>query len=112
MDQTVLKKLAVSLQGELRTDDLSRALYATDASVYRKLPVAVAYPKNTSDIRTLVHFASQQGIGLIPRTAGTSLAGQCVGEGIVVDVSKHFTQIIHLDEKNKQGACSTWSGPR
>ncbi len=102
MDQTVLKKLAVSLQGELRTDDLSRALYATDASVYRKLPGAVAYPKNTSDIRTLVHFASQHGIGLIPRTAGTSLAGQCVGEGIVVDVSKHFTQIIHLDEKNKQ----------
>lgn len=98
----MLKDLAQKLQGDLLTDELSRALYATDASVYRKLPLAVAYPKNISDIKILVAFANQHKIGLIPRTAGTSLAGQCVGEGIVVDVSREFTEIISLDKEKKQ----------
>ena len=102
MNTYQLKDLAESLEGDLLTDELSRALYATDASVYRKLPLAVAYPKNTSDIKTLVAFASENKIGLIPRTAGTSLAGQCVGDGIVVDVSREFTEIIAFDEKKKQ----------
>tara|TARA_R110002072_G_scaffold301557_2_gene481531 strand:+ start:18704 stop:21511 length:2808 start_codon:yes stop_codon:yes gene_type:complete len=65
------------------------------------LPLAVAFPKNTSDLQKLITFASKEGIGLIPRTAGTSLAGQCVGKGIVVDVSKHFTQILEIDINNK-----------
>ena len=98
----MLKNLADSLQGELLSDNLSKALYATDASVYRKLPMAVAYPKNTNDICSLVHFAKKHEVGLIPRTAGTSLAGQCVGDGIVVDVSKHLSEIIHLDKEKKQ----------
>ncbi|KQC29033.1 FAD-binding and (Fe-S)-binding domain-containing protein [Flagellimonas eckloniae] len=102
MDKSFFKSLSEELQGELFTDDLSRALYATDASVYRKTPVAVVYPKNKEDIKTLIAFANKQHIGLIPRTAGTSLAGQCVGTGIVVDVSKHFTQILSLDKEKKQ----------
>ncbi|PWL39230.1 FAD-binding oxidoreductase [Flagellimonas aquimarina] len=102
MDKTLLKSLSQELQGELLIDDLSRALYATDASVYRKQPAAVAYPMTTKDIQILISFANKHDIGLIPRTAGTSLAGQCVGEGIVVDVSKHFTQILTLDEEKKQ----------
>ncbi len=65
------------------------------------LPLGVAFPKNTSDLQKLLAFASKEGIGLIPRTAGTSLAGQCVGKGIVVDVSKHFTQILEIDKTNK-----------
>src|SRR5690606_5907522 len=63
---------------------------------------AVAYPRSVADIKKLIHFAKENHIGLIPRTAGTSLAGQCVGDGIVVDVSRHFTNIIALDEKNKR----------
>ncbi|MGW9686364.1 FAD-binding and (Fe-S)-binding domain-containing protein [Flagellimonas sp. 2504JD1-5] len=102
MDKSLLKKLAKKLQGEFLFDSLSKALYATDASVYRKIPMAVAYPKSAEDIKILVAFATKNGIGLIPRTAGTSLAGQCVGDGIVVDVSKHFTQILELDEEKKQ----------
>src|SRR5690606_5926933 len=77
-------------------------LYATDASVYRKLPTAVAFPKDAADIKVLVNFANEHGIGLIPRTAGTSLAGQCVGEGIVVDVSRNFTKILGFDQERKQ----------
>ncbi|NQY06508.1 MAG: FAD-binding protein [Flavobacteriaceae bacterium] len=90
------------LTGEVYYDALHKTIYATDASVYRKIPLAVAYPKTTSDITKLIDFANNNATSLIPRTAGTSLAGQCVGDGIVVDVSKHFTNIIKVDEKTKQ----------
>lgn len=102
MDQNDLKSLAGSLTGSLHWDSLHKRLYATDASVYRMLPMAVAYPANEEDLRKLVAFASRHGVGLIPRTAGTSLAGQCVGEGIVVDVSRHFTAILSVDPANKE----------
>ncbi len=90
------------MAGELFFDDLTKALYATDASVYRKTPTAIAYPKNDRDIQKLVAFANSEEIGLVPRTAGTSLAGQCVGNGIIVDTSRYFTSILSLDEQKKQ----------
>ena len=96
-----LSDLKKTLSGELHFDDLHKSLYATDASVYRKIPMAVAYPKDVNDIKVLIDFATKNQITLIPRTAGTSLAGQCVGDGIVVDVSKHFTKILAFDEINK-----------
>lgn len=98
----MLNRLEEELEGDLNIDALTTTLYATDASVYRKKPMAVAFPKSIQDIKKLVAFATENKIGLIPRTAGTSLAGQCVGDGIVVDVSRHFTDILHLDEKLKQ----------
>lgn len=96
-----LKVLQNTLEGELHYDALMRTLYATDASVYRMLPIAVAYPKHNQDIKVLIAFAKKYKTSLIPRTAGTSLAGQCVGKGIVVDVSKYFTKIIDINETNK-----------
>ncbi|WP_452233032.1 FAD-binding and (Fe-S)-binding domain-containing protein [Lacinutrix sp. MEBiC02595] len=96
-----LKNLQTQLLGELFVDDLMRSIYATDASIYRKLPLAVAYPKDAKDIKLLIAFAKENNTSLIPRTAGTSLAGQCVGEGIVVDVSKYFTKIISVNEKEQ-----------
>ena len=96
-----LETLKSKLEGELHFDDLMRKLYATDASVYRKLPLAVAFPKSNQDITLLIDFAKRNHTSLIPRTAGTSLAGQCVGEGIVVDVSKHFTRILDINETDK-----------
>lgn len=86
-----------SLEGELFTDETHRRLYATDASAYREIPQAVAIPKHKADLITLVKFANEHQNSLIPRTAGTSLAGQVVGGGIVVDVSKHFNQIIEVN---------------
>jgi FAD/FMN-containing dehydrogenase/Fe-S oxidoreductase len=94
-----LKALAKELQGELFYDKTIRTLYATDASAYRELPLAVAIPKSDNDIKRLIQFASAEGTSLIPRTAGTSLAGQVVGSGIVVDVSKQFTQILELNKE-------------
>ena len=96
-----LKTLSTELKGELFFDNLHKSIYATDASVYRKIPLAVAYPKDKNDIKKLIAFANNQNITLIPRTAGTSLAGQCVGEGIVVDVSKYFTKILEFNKEQK-----------
>ncbi|MHA7129047.1 FAD-binding and (Fe-S)-binding domain-containing protein [Algoriphagus namhaensis] len=96
-----LEKLATQLEGKLQFDQLSRTLYGTDASVYREIPLAVAFPKSEADIQKLIQFANENGTSLIPRTAGTSLAGQCVGNGIVVDVSKHFTQILEFNKEER-----------
>lgn len=96
-----LPRLSKQLEGSLHWDDLTLALYATDASVYRQRPLAVAYPANVNDLKALIAFANHHGIGLIPRTAGTSLAGQCVGSGIVIDLSKHFTHILEFNPEER-----------
>ena len=98
---TQLQNLQSKLSGDLFFDDLHKSIYATDASVYRKIPTAIAIPKSVEDIQHLIAFAKEQQTTLIPRAAGTSLAGQCVGDGIVVDISKYFTKIIAVDTKNK-----------
>ena len=101
INSATLETLHNSLSGDVLFDNLHKTLYATDASVYRKIPLAVAFPKDDKDLKTLVAFATKNKITLIPRTAGTSLAGQCVGDGIVVDVSKHFTNILSFNEKDR-----------
>ena len=95
------KNLKDNFSGELYLDALHRTIYATDASAYRMLPEAVAIPKTTNDIKLLIDFAKRNKTTLIPRAAGTSLAGQCVGKGIVVDASKHFNKIIDFNKKTK-----------
>ncbi len=96
-----LDNLRSCIDGELYYSNLYRLLYATDASVYREIPLAVVYPKNKNDVKTIIGFASKQQLSIIPRTAGTSLAGQVVGNGIVVDVSKHMTKIIEVNPAEK-----------
>jgi len=96
---TILAKFATELEGELHFDTVMRTLYATDASAYREMPTAVAIPKTIDDIKKLIQFALENGTSIIPRTAGTSLAGQVVGNGIIVDVSKNFTQIIEINRE-------------
>jgi FAD/FMN-containing dehydrogenase/Fe-S oxidoreductase len=95
------KQLASELDGELYFDDFMRTLYATDASVYREMPQAVALPKNEVDICKLIQFARKNRTSLIPRTAGTSLAGQVVGPGIVVDVSRHLNRVLKIDPEQR-----------
>lgn len=94
---TLLNSLASRLTGELHFDAAMRTLYATDASEYQALPLAVALPKTEDDVRELILFANQHHVGLIPRGAGTSLAGQVVGDGIVVDLGRHLNQILSFD---------------
>jgi len=96
-----LQLLRARFDGEIHTDRVHRIIYATDASDYKEQPLGVAYPRHEDDIRELIRFAGREGITLIPRTAGTSLAGQVVGSGLVVDVSRHMSAIIEINEDEK-----------
>ncbi len=101
MEENILKSFKKNFQGDFFYDSLHKKMYATDASVYRMIPKAVAFPKNTQALKQLIAFATKNKLSLIPRAAGTSLAGQCVGEGIVVDISTGLTKIISVDTKAK-----------
>ena len=85
------------MQIEIHTDALHRIAYSTDASAYREVPLGVAYPKDEADIKHLVKVARKEKTHLIPRAGGTSIAGQVVGNGIVVDVSRHLNQILEIN---------------
>ena len=94
--------LSASLEGELHTGRAMRLLYATDASEYQEMPAAVAFPHSENDLRELLRFSRAHGTGLVPRTAGTSLAGQVVGNGIVVDVGRHLNRILGIDASRRR----------
>jgi len=100
------EQLASALEGllffnETAIHQAQLLAYSTDASVYQEKPIAVAIPSSTSDIQQLIRFANQHHLTLIPRAAGTSLAGQVVGNGIVVDISKYFTKILEVNAAEK-----------
>lgn len=86
---------------ELFTDNLHKIAYSADASVYREIPYGVAYPETVDDVRELFALAREKGVDLIPRAGGTSIAGQVVGAGIVVDVSKHWNKIIEINAEER-----------
>ena len=96
-----IAQLRLKLAGTITVAELDRTIYSTDASVYQERPAAVAFPQNDSDIRLLIELANEIGVGLIPRTAGTSLSGQVVGDGIIVDVSRHFTKILEINAEER-----------
>ncbi len=85
--------------GDIFMDPSMLLLYSTDASAYKEEPIAVIRPKTNEDIQKVIIFCNQHKIPLIPRTAGTSLAGQVVGNGIIVDVSKYLTRIIEVNKE-------------
>ena len=91
------ERLRKEIKGDLYTDETQRILYATDASAYREMPLAVTRPACIDDIRKIIAFARSEGTSVIPRGAGTSLAGQVVGPGIVVDISKYQKRILELN---------------
>ena len=86
---------------KLFTDSLHKIAYATDASVYREIPYGVAYPETIEDIQELMRMAKERHTHLIPRAGGTSIAGQVVGSGIVVDFSKHWNHIKRINAEEK-----------
>lgn len=101
MSSMEFNDLHKELSGDLFTDEYHRILYATDASSYRELPLAVTRPKTKDDIKKIISFAHEKGTSIIPRGAGTSLAGQVVGPGIVVDVSKYLNSIVEFNPDEK-----------
>ncbi len=98
----LLADFAREFEGEIQTDLTSRLLHATDASAFREVPMGVARPRSARDLGRLIRFAAQHQIPLIPRAAGTSLAGQVVGAGLVVDVSRYLNRILNIDAQGHQ----------
>jgi FAD/FMN-containing dehydrogenase/Fe-S oxidoreductase len=86
---------------KLYTDSIHKIAYSTDASIYREVPQGVAYPETVEDIRELIRLARERGTCLIPRAGGTSIAGQVVGNGIVVDISRHFNHILEINAEER-----------
>jgi FAD/FMN-containing dehydrogenase/Fe-S oxidoreductase len=95
----LLKQLQQNFEGDILTGYGWRLMYSTDASAYREVPLGVARPRNKEDIKKVVAFALKYKVPVIPRAAGTSLAGQVVGNGLVMDVSRYMTSILEINEQ-------------
>ncbi|MDR5695889.1 MAG: FAD-linked oxidase C-terminal domain-containing protein [Armatimonadota bacterium] len=93
--------LSTVVKGEVRFDPFSRVLYSTDASIYQILPIGVVIPKDIEDIVATVQIARSYGIPVLPRGAGTSLAGQAVGRAIVLDCSKYMDAILEVNPEER-----------
>ena len=89
--------LRAAMAGEVRADKYTRHLFSRDASMYSIEPLAVAFPRDAADVAAAVAVCAQLGVPLLPRGAGTSLAGQTVGRGVIIDTSRHMDRIVELD---------------
>jgi FAD/FMN-containing dehydrogenase len=82
---------------DVRFDNLTRQLYATDASIYQIEPVGAAFPKSAQQASAVICAAADAALSVIPRGAGTSLSGGAIGEGLIVDFSRYNRQVVELD---------------
>ncbi len=92
-----VRDLRDRVAGEVRFDDLTRQLYATDASAYEVTPVGVVFPRSTADVAAAVEYCAERGTPVLPRGGGTSLAGQTVNEAVVLDFSRHMDSVLTVD---------------
>ena len=99
--QLFINDLQLNIQGEILTDDLSLGLYSTDASVYQIKPIVIVLPKDEADVITAVKIANDHKISILPRGAGTSLAGQTVGHSMILDFSKYLNQILEINVEER-----------
>src|SRR5664280_2331406 len=95
---TRLDTLGRNLEGDLKHDKITTTIYSTDASVYKEEPAAVAWPKTVSDIRKILQFAVQEKSSVTLRAGGTSLAGQVVGSGIIIDISRYMNRVLEINK--------------
>jgi FAD/FMN-containing dehydrogenase/Fe-S oxidoreductase len=96
-----LEELKECFSGDIQTDYVSRTIYATDASEYKETPTGVVRPKNQDDIIQFVKWAAKYKQSIIPRAAGTSIAGQVVGNGWILDCSRYMTNILEINLEEK-----------
>jgi len=96
--QRILEDLTGVIDGELRCDPLTISMYSSDASLHQIAPLGVAFPRNREDVVTLAKYAAEQQVPLIPRGSGTGVAGGALGEGLVVDFSRHMNRVIATDD--------------
>ncbi len=99
--QAFLAELGKQVSGDLRADDYSRMLYSTDASIYQVQPYGVHLPQTIEDVHAAVELAAKHQVALLPRTAGSSLAGQAVNEALVIDFTRHLDQVLELNVEER-----------
>jgi FAD/FMN-containing dehydrogenase/Fe-S oxidoreductase len=92
-------ELASALEGEVRFGPGDRAVYSTDASNYRHLPLGVVLPRSVEDVLAAVRLCAEAGVPVLPRGGGTSLAGQGCNEAVVIDASKYLPDVLEIDER-------------
>ncbi len=102
IEDSIKKTLQREISGEVKFDEITREIYSTDASIYRIIPLCVAIPKNTNDVKTIVQIADENNIAILPRGGGSSLSGQTVNRAIVIDFSKYLNSVIDFDKNNKK----------
>src|SRR5689334_373900 len=95
------KELSAVIDGEVRFDNGSRALYSTDSSNYRQVPIGVVLPKNEKDIITTIALCRKYNAPVLSRGAGTSLAGQCCNVAVLMDMSKYYNHVLQVDAVNR-----------
>ena len=95
--QDIADELTRRVDGEVRFDPYSRLLYSTDASIYQMEPIGVVIPRTTDDVQAVVEFAAGEGLPVLPRAGGTSLAGQTVNHAIVLDFSKYLNNVLEVN---------------
>lgn len=96
-----LHDLKHSVSGDLRTDRYNRLLYSTDASIYQVMPYGVLLPKTPEDVQAAVELAAKYQVPILPRTAGSSLAGQAVNEALVIDMSRHLDRVLEVNPEER-----------
>jgi FAD/FMN-containing dehydrogenase/Fe-S oxidoreductase len=94
-----LTELGRRVKGELRTDEYSRVLYSTDASIYQVMPHGVLIPRTIEDVHAAVELAAKYQVPILPRTAGSSLAGQSINEALVIDLTRHLDQVLEVNRE-------------
>lgn len=99
--KALFEKLKNSIKGEVLIDDYSLGMYATDASIYQILPIAVVIPRDVQDVKAAIALAQKHKITILPRGAGTSLAGQTVGASMILDFSKYMNSILEINAAEK-----------
>src|SRR5665213_2151893 len=95
----LVSDLRQAIRGDVRFDSGSRALYATDASNYRQVPIGVVIPRDAEDVVATIALCRQHGVPLLSRGGGTSLAGQGCNVAVVMDMSKYFNKVLDVDDK-------------
>ena len=95
--RALVEDLKGLVEGEVRFDPMTRALYSTDASIYQVEPIGVVLPRSEEDVIAVVETAASHGVPVLPRGGGTSLAGQAVGRAVVLDFSKYMRRVIEID---------------
>ncbi|PIE80573.1 MAG: FAD-linked oxidase [Chloroflexi bacterium] len=96
-----MDELQKYVDGDLRTDEYSRVLYSTDASIYQVMPYGVLIPRSTADVQAAVACAAKYQIPLVARTGGSSLAGQTVNEALIIDFSRHLNQVLAVNQEER-----------